>query len=615
MKQRIKQSLRQVKKNASKKLSRYPRTKALAKRAYGKLFSRGEQRIYDKWVKVNFPTNAQVKEMQKESDNFTYRPLISICLPTYNTPIGFLKECLDSVVNQAYDNWQLCIVDDASTHQGVRDVIEQYATNDSRITYKFSQKNQHISGATNEAISLAKGEFIGLFDHDDLLWPNALYEVVSALNRNKKLDFIYSDEDHIVGKNNEHLAPFFKPDWNPDFMHAVNYITHFAVIRTTLMKKMGGFKQEYNGAQDWDLFLRATDATKDIHHIPKVLYSWRIHSASTASDVGAKPYVVEAMRRAITDDLARKGHSDAKVEIDDRNPSYWKVTYPVKQDPLISIVIPTKDQYEIVKRCIDSIYQKTTYKNFEIVLVDTGSTDERVLGWYSDLKKSHKNIRVVNWHFKPFSYAKSCNFGASKAKGELLVMLNNDTEVMTPDWLEQMAGDAQRKEIGIVGCMLLYPDKLHIQHAGVGVGLGGVAANSFQLLTINQALTKTQHLMIYTKHDMTAVTAACFMVRKDLFDEIGGFDETYRVTYNDVDICLRVYDKGYQNLYTPHVRLLHHESISVGRLEEVGQRDTEEFTMAKEQFIRQWKQYIAHDPNLNPNLNKDNARYEVAVRS
>lgn len=598
---------------AKKTLTKSPRVKRAIKKALlphiGSSVGTSSDE-YSQFVDKNFPDALVIPRLKKQLQQLNYKPLISVIIPTYNTDHQFLRDCLDSVVAQVYENWELCIIDDASPDKEVRKIIEEYALDDKRIKYKFLKKNKHIAGATNDAVAMATGEFVGLFDHDDILWPNALLEIVKALNVDKKLDFLYTDEDKITESRYEHLGPFFKPDWNPDFLHSVNYITHFSVIRKSLYERIGGERAEYNGAQDWDLFLRITRETKRIHHVPKMLYSWRIHSESTAMSTDAKPYVVEAQRRALKDDLKHKGYPDAVVQRDIEHSGYWTVKYPVKGEPLISIVIPSKNQYKVVKRCIESIYAKTSYKNFEIILVDTGSNDKRVLGWYKKLQERHSNFTLVDWPEKPFSYARSCNEGARVARGELLMMLNNDTEVITPDWLELMAGEAQRKEIGAVGSLLFFPDGYHIQHAGVGVGLGGVAANSFSMMTLAQPMSQTQHLMINTRHNMTVVTAACLMIRKSLFDEVGGFDEEFRVTYNDVDLCLRIYEKGYQNLYTPYARLLHHESISVGLPEEIKKRDTKEMQGSVDLFKKRWQKYIDHDPSLNPNLNKDNAFYD-----
>lgn len=566
---------------------------------------------YNTWLQNNFPDYIDILKLQEELQTLSYQPLLSVIVPTYNTDIQFLHDCIDSVRAQVYQNWELCIVDDASPDAEVRRVIKAYASMDKRIKYSFLKTNQHISGATNEAVKLATGPYISFFDHDDILWPNALIEVVKALNNNQQLDLIYTDEDKITEDRHEHLGSFFKPDWNPDFLHSVNYITHFTTVRTSLFKKMGGLKKEYNGAQDWDLLMRLTGVTKNIYHIPKIVYSWRVHDLSTAKNTTAKPYVVEAQRRALQDDLARKGYANVSVEQDAQHAGYWNVAYAVQGEPLVSIVIPSKNQYTIVKRCLESIYAKTSYTNFEIVLVDTGSSDKRVLAWYKKVATAHPNFKLLNWPEQPFSYSRSCNRGAEEATGEFLVMLNNDTEVLTPNWLELLLGDAQRKEIGAVGCLLLFPDGSHIQHAGVGVGLGGVAANSFSMMTLAQPMSQTQHLMLNTKHNMTAVTAACLMLRKDIFMKVGGFDEALRVTYNDVDLCLKLHQAGYQNLYTPYVKLLHHESISVGLPEEISKRDTAEFRKARDLFLTRWAQYVVHDPNINPNLDKTNAFYDV----
>ena len=599
-------------------LARNPRAKNMLKRVVYTQFGINSPKdsAYQAWLTKHFPDFIEIAKMRKELPSLSYQPLISIIVPTYNTKPAFLRDCLDSVLGQVYDNWELCIVDDASPSDVARKIIEEYANGEPRIKYQFLSKNQHIAGATNEAVTMSSGEYIALFDHDDLLWPNALFEVVKALNEDRGIDFLYTDEDKITEDRYEHIGPFFKPDWNPDFLHSVNYITHFSVVRKELLHKLGGLKGDYNGAQDWDLFLRITSATKKVRHIPKIVYSWRIHDLSTAKSTSSKPYVVEAQRQAISDDLGRRGREEnVLVTQDKKHNGYWRVDYKVIGNPLISIVIPSKNQYKVVKRCIESIYKKTTYSNFEIVLVDTGSTDQKVRRWYEKVKQQYPNFTLVDWPEQPFSYSRSCNKGADVARGELLLMLNNDTEVLTPNWLELLAGDAQRQEIGAVGCLLFFPDGYHIQHAGVGVGLGGVAANSFSMMTLDQPMTQTQHLMLNTKHNMTAVTAACLMIRKDLFEKVGGFDEKFRVTYNDVDLCLKLYDAGYQNLYTPHVRLLHHESISVGLPEEIAKRDTAEFRQAKQRFIRRWKKYVDHDPNLNPNLSKTNAFYDIQLDS
>ena len=569
-----------------------------------------ENRKYDEWLARNLPDFIDLITLKNETERLKYKPKISIILPTYNTPKNFLKECIDSVKAQVYDNWELCIVDDASTNKDVSLNLKTLTEKDNRIKIKFLKTNHHIAGATNKGIKLATGEYISFLDHDDILWPNALFEIVKALNTYQSLDIIYTDEDKIINTRHRHDFPFFKPDWNPDFLRSVNYITHFVTVRAELLNSVGGLREGFDGAQDWDLMLRLTKITSAIYHIPKVVYSWRVHDQSTSKSINAKPYVVEAQHKALKDDAIERGYPGAIIKKDSKHNGYWNETYPVKDNPLISIIIPTKNQYRVVKRCIDSIYKNSTYNNYEIILVDTGSNDRRVIALYKSLTKQHSNFKLVNWHEPKFSYSRSCNKGAKEAKGSLLMMLNNDTEVITRNWLELLAGDAQRKEIGAVGCLLFYPNG-YIQHAGVGIGLGGYAANSFARMSLNQKLTQTQHLMINTKHDMTAVTAACLMIKKDLFEEVGGFDEHLRITYNDVDLCLKLYDKGLQNLYTPQVRLIHHESISVGMPGEIEKRSNKELKSAQALFKKRWSKYIENDPNINQNLDRENAFYDI----
>lgn len=598
---------------ARRVLKKHPRLKKRLKRVAMAQFAflAGGSDPYKKWVNQNLPDYIEIPKLRKESQGFAYTPLISIIVPIYGPKEGYLRDCIESVIGQVYENWELCLVDDASPDESTRIILEGYASQDSRIKTTFLKQNHHIAGATNKGLEVSSGEYVALLDNDDILWPNALFEIVKVLQNTKDADFLYTDEEKITDDRHEHLGPFFKPDWNPDFLHSVNYITHFSVIRTSLMKKIGGLRAEFNGAQDWDLALRISSETNKIVHVPKVVYSWRVHSNSTAQSTDAKPYVVEAQQKLLKEDLKAKGYEDAVVERDKTHSGYWRVRYPLRDNPKVSIVIPTLNQFTVIKRCISSIVQKSTYTNYEIIIVDTGSTDTKVLKWYEKLVGSYANIRVVEWSEKPWSYARSCNEGARQARGDILIMLNNDTEVITPDWIEVLASEAQRKEVGAVGCLLFFPDGYHVQHAGVGVGLGGVAANSFSMMTLEQPMSQTQHLYLNTRHNMTAVTAACLAIRKRVYDEIGGFDEGYRVTYNDVDLSLRLHERGYLNVYTPYARLIHHESITVGLPEEIAKRDTKEMKQAMQQFKKQWAKYIEHDPNINPNLSKDNAFYDI----
>ncbi len=611
IKKAIKKAAHKTIRTGKSVISKNPRLKGYAKTIVNQYLPSSVigQDQYTQWVKNNMPDAIVLTKLKSKSEVFSYKPKISIITPTFNTDEAFLRECIESVQSQVYENWELCIVDDASTDNTTRSIIKEYADVDTRIKYKFNKKNQHIASSSNAAVTIATGEFVAFLDHDDLLWPNALFEVASALNENRKLDFMYTDEDKITDDRHHHALPFFKPDWNPEFLRSINYITHFAVVRKKIFEEIGGFRKTYNGAQDWDLFLRITNVTKNIHHIPTVLYSWRISETSTAGSTDAKPYVFEAQKNVLKDDLKRrelKGIVRQSTYIAD----YWFIDYEIIGKPLISIVIPTKNQFKIMKTCIESILNRTTYSNYEIVIVDTGTTDKKMLRWYDNLKKSNRNIRVIKWHETPFSYVRTCNEGARQAKGEYLVMLNNDTEVITPDWLKKFLGYAQQEGIGAVGAKLQYPGEKLIQHAGVGIGFGGYAANALATLPEHVG-TPQQILYMYTTHNMSAVTAACLMIKKSTFDQVDGFAEEFRITYNDVDLCLRLLEKGYRNVYLPEVQLIHYESISLGRPEEIKKRDTTEFDSAKSLFKKTWLKYITHDPAVNPNISRDNASFDI----
>lgn len=608
-----KNTIKSTVKLAKKSLASSPRIKnslkSLALYSLGTPANSAE--AYQQWLQIHMPDGIDLYRQREDIKEFSYTPLISIIVPTYNTPEDFFREMVESVLAQTYENWELVLIDDASPDERTREIIKEYATRDTRIVYKFLKKNHHIAGATNEGIRIARGEFISLFDHDDILWPNALYEIAKALNGDKKLNFIYSDEDKIKGETRrEHFDPFYKPDWSFDFLRSVNYITHFTTIRKTVLDRFGYEDGNYNGAQDWELFLRITRNIEPstIRHIDTIIYSWRVHDNSTAKDVGAKPYVTEAQRRALEDDIAARG-VDARLDYD-KAYSKWSVVYRPIGNPLVSIVIPSKNNYKLLSSCIRSIIDRTEYENYEIVIVDTGSSDKRLLSWYKTIEKDNQNITVTSFVEDKFSYSRSCNYGASIAKGDLLMMLNDDTKIISPSWLTDMTGMAQQDGVGAVGTLLMYPDGKTVQHAGIGVGFGGTAANMFMGFELNGPRTLIQYLMLHYIRNPSAVTAACLMIQKDIFDSVGGFSEKYRINYNDVDLCLKIREKGYRNVYNPNFEIIHFESMSRG-LPEDKKHDTEEFKRAQRDFKKEWSRYVENDPMTNKNILRASPNYDV----
>lgn len=531
-----------------------------------------------------------------ETHKLSYEPLISIVMPTYNTDKNMLIECIESIHKQTYTNWELCIADDASTNPETIETLRQYEKN-KKIKIAYRTKNGHICQATNSALELAKGEYVSLMDHDDMLEPNTLEEIVKVLNKDQTLDFIYTDEDKMKDGYYRH-DPFPKPDWSPDFLLSCNYITHFSTIRRSIIEELGGFRIGTEGAQDWDLFLRVTEKTNKIYHIPQFLYHWRIHSKSTAGDVDAKDYISENQKKVLTDALKRR---KINATIEESNVKWiWNVVRVSKHQPLVSIVIPTLDNIEVFKTCLESIETKSTYKNYEIIIVDTGSKKHETHEYYKKAKKKFNNIRFIDFVEPRFSYSNSCNKGAEAAMGEYLIMLNNDTEVITSDWIEKLLAHAERDEVGAVGCRLYYPNKW-IQHAGVILGLGaehgGVAGHA--LHTHERTADDYAEIFVESTRNLKAVTAACLMVSKKKYDEVGGFDPLLRITFNDVDLCLKLSSKGYGSLYVPYVELFHHESLSVGK---GATRDAVELQNAAALMLKRWGKEIAHDPYYNDNL-------------
>lgn len=552
---------------------------------------------YQNWILNHEPKYADLQNQKRHK--FEYSPLISIVVPTYNTKKQYLEEMIASLKAQTYDNWELCIADGNSDN---RLEIEEVIKRNPKIKYVMLDENKNISGNTNEALKLCSGEYIGLLDHDDTLAPFCLYEVVKALNEDRSTDIIYSDEDKFTTLSGARFQPHFKPDFSPDYLRSINYITHFFVIKKSLMDELGGFIDEYNGAQDYDLILRATEKSDKIVHIPKVLYHWRVHENSTSMDVGAKQYVIDAGKKAVEAHIKRLDMPGEVTSLDDK--SIYRVRFDVDDEEKVSIVIPNKDHVDDLKKCINSILTRSTYSNYEIVVVENNSTHASIFNYYKKLEKNNR-IKVIYYEGE-FNYSRINNFAIDSCNGKYLLFLNNDTEVITPEWLEEMVMFARRDDVGAVGAKLLYPNNT-IQHAGVVVGLGGVAGHVYPGAP-RDASGYFHRLRLV--NDYGAVTGACLMMKKDDFVNAGGFDEELAVAFNDIDLCVKMLRLGKYNVYTPFCELYHYESKSRG-LDLEGEKNIRfqgEVKMAKEK----WKDVLSKgDPFYSPNLSLDTGFYEI----
>ena len=544
---------------------------------------------YDEWFKKQQLTDEERKE-QKEY-KFDYNPKISIVTPIFNTPKSFLIEMIESVRNQTYSNWELCLADGASEKKETLQVLKEYEKKDSRIKVIYLKENLKISGNTNEAIKISTGDYIGLFDHDDLLTENTLFEVVKAINE-KKAEFVYTDEDKINEDGTLHFDPYFKPDFSIHMLRSNNYICHFTVFKRTLLDEVGLFRSEYDGAQDYDMILRLVEQTKKIVHIPKILYHWRVHKNSTAGSSNSKSYTSDMGKKAIMSHLERLG-IEGKVD-EDFAPNFYRVEYELQNNPLVSIIISNKDHKEDLKKCLDSL-KKTTYKNYEIIVVENNSETKEIFDYYNDISKE-KNIKVIKWNEKGFNYSAINNFGVKNSKGEFVILLNNDTELITENWLEELVSVCQQKNVGIVGTKLYFPDNT-IQHAGVYIGIGGVAGHVFSGYNRNDFGPFGRLKM---RQNLSAVTAAALIIRKSVFEEVNGLEEDqFKVAFNDVDLCMKVIKDGYDIVWSPYVELYHYESKSRG-LEDTPEKK-ERFSKEVKCFEKKWGLWL-EDPYYNRNF-------------
>ncbi len=531
---------------------------------------------------------------KQAATRFKKEVTFSILVPLYNTPIGFLNEMIQSVMAQTYANWELCLADGSDgKHPEVGETARRFAEADSRIKYCKLEKNLGISENTNACIQMATGNYIALFDHDDVLHPAALYEMMRAICE-QEADFIYTDENTFSDRIDRAYCPHFKPDFSPDLLRSYNYICHFTAFSRSLLERVGGFRPEFDGSQDYDMILRLTEQARHIVHIPKILYFWRAHQNSVASDISAKPYTLVAARRALTEHLQRVGLRGT-VE-DSRIPSTYRIRYEIKGEPLVSIIIPNMDHTDVLKTCIRSVERLSTYPNYEILIVENNSRKAETFACYEELCRDYENVRVIEWK-DAFNYSAINNFAAKEARGEYLLFLNNDIEIITPSWIEELLMFVQRPDVGAAGMMLYYPDDT-VQHAGVILGVGGVAGHSHKYFARNDYGYSSR---MSIAQNLSAVTAACLMMPASLFAELGGFDEAYAVAFNDVDLCMRIRRAEKLIVFTPYGEAYHHESKSRGT-EDTPEKQAR-FCAETERFQARWGAELeAGDPYYNPNL-------------
>lgn len=557
---------------------------------------------YETFRRKYFPKKKELEEQKGE--RFVYEPVFAIVVPLYRTPERYLKDLITSIQEQTYSKWRLYLSDGSGENSPLTGILKEYVKKDGRICVIDNREQLHISDNTNRALEKADGDFIVFADHDDMLAPDALYECTKAINQFPKTDIIYTDEDKVSMDGKEYYQPHFKPDFNLDLLRSANYMCHLYVVRKTLLDKVGYLNAEYDGSQDYDCILRCVEKTNHILHIPKILYHWRIHPDSVAGDPSSKSYAYEAGKKAILAHYERMG-IDAEVEF--LSPGYYHTTYRLEQEPLVSIIIPNKDHREDLIKCVESIQNKSEYQNFEILIVENNSEEAETWDCYKNLEFCYENVRVVEYKGE-FNYSAIQNFAVQRAKGEYLLLLNNDTWLKEAGSIREMLGYCMREDVGIVGAKLLYPDDT-IQHAGVVVGLGGVAGHAFLGASANDP---GYFCRITCAQDYSAVTAACMMVKRHVFEEAGGMDTELRVAFNDTDFCLRVGEKGYRIVYQPGAVWYHDESKTRGG--EDTEEKIERFRQEIEYFQRRWKLFLkSGDPNYNRNLTL--SRNDFSIRS
>ncbi|MBO5292533.1 MAG: glycosyltransferase family 2 protein [Lachnospiraceae bacterium] len=586
------------------RIVRYGNPKGIARKLKSKAI---EKKAQKKHGRASFPTKEQIEEQR--STKFPGEVKFSILVPLYNTPKQFLTEMIDSVVAQTYEDWELCLADGSDAeHAYVGEICKQYQEKDARIVYEKLKSNEGISGNTNECYKMATGNYIGLFDHDDILHPCVLFEYRKVIAE-QGADYIYCDEATFKNGNIDKMITLhFKPDYAIDTLRANNYICHFSVFSRELLEGTELFRSRFDGSQDHDMILRLTTRAKKVVHVPKLLYYWRSHPGSVASDISAKTYAIEAARGAVADHLTSLGYKDFEIISSRAFETIFRIKYALTAAPKISIIIANKDHYEDLSRCISSILDKSTYENYEIIVVENNSTTSEIKEYYEELGR-HPKIRIVTYEGE-FNYSRINNFGAGFADGEYILLLNNDTQVISVNWMEELLMYGQREDVGAVGAKLYYPDKT-IQHAGIVIGLGAHRTAGHTHYKVNYENVGYMGRLCYAQ-DVTAVTGACLLVKKSLYDKLGGLDESFAVALNDVDFCLRLRRLGYLNVFNPYCELYHFESQSRG-LDDKDEKAVR-YNEESAHFREKWKEELAKgDPYYNPNFSLDHSDFTLQV--
>lgn len=563
----------------------------------------GSGRAYQEWRLKVIPSETELEAQRKKT--FPVMPKFSVIVPLYRTPEKYLREMIESVQAQTYGNWELCLADgsgDAEAQKQVEQVVSEYQKKDPRVRYKALSENFGIAGNTNEALSMAEGEYLVLLDHDDTLAAQALFACAERINKEteagRSAEVLYSDEDKVCERRGKefYFDPHFKPDFNPDLLRSVNYISHLSVIKKSLVDRVGMFRKEFDGSQDYDFMFRCTEQATGICHIPQVLYHWRVNEGSTAEDPAKKLYAFEAGAKAIKAHCERVGIGEVEV-LQNEVLGTYRLKYPVKGEPLVSVIIPNKDHTDDLRVCVRSLFEKASYKNMEVLVVENNSTEPETFECYKELEQQYEALHVLYWKGRGFNFSAVNNFAVPSARGEYLLFLNNDTELINEDCIEELLSYCQRADVGIVGAQLFYGDDT-IQHAGVIVGYGGIAGHAFVGYHKGE---KTYFLRSMCAQDYSAVTAACMMTKKSVFEAAGGFDEKLAVAFNDVDYCLKVRELGKLVVYDPFAQLHHYESKSRG-VEDTPEKILR-FDGEVSRFRRRWAKVLeAGDPFYNPNL-------------